>query len=169
MVFDLADGYIARFTHSISILGAQLDRLADSLAALLVCAAAISMDRDVLTVVAAATVWVEFGVIDQLLASQFLRFGLWSPDHFYYVDERTWRMNWSAPAKLAGSLPILLLATGSSLAWAAFALALLLAIGKIQSMNQITKVAQHLPSARVPEPDWTDPQRERRMSCARGG
>jgi phosphatidylglycerophosphate synthase len=146
MSLDFADGQIARFgTHpTTTLLGAQLDGLADRLAAVLVAIGVVSMNHDVLAVVAAAAVWLQFGIVDQFLSAQFLRFGLWSPDHFHAVDVHTWRMNWSAPAKVASNLPLLLLAIGSSATWAALGLALALAIVRLLSVAKVRMLGREL-------------------------
>jgi hypothetical protein len=137
MLLDFFDGFLARSMQSETIFGAQLDGLADRLAAAFVITGAISMRGDAATVVVALAVWAQFGLVDQFLTGQFLRFGLWSPDHFYAIDERVWRDNWSPPAKLASNLPILFLALGSWPIWGAFALSLALITLRLRSYPTI--------------------------------
>lgn len=120
---DFLDGFVARSKRAETVLGAQLDGLADRLATTFVVAGVLAVDHSVVTVVVAGLVWLQFGVVDQFLTSQFLRFGLWSPDHFYAIDETVWRLNWSPPAKLASNLPIALLAVGAWCVWPAAVLA----------------------------------------------
>lgn len=112
MALDVLDGHIARARKAETSLGAQLDGLADRLTAALVLAGIVGMDPTTAVAVAGAVVWVQYGVVEQLLNTQFLRFGLWSPDHFYLESEWVWRLNWSALAKMVSGLPIVLLACG---------------------------------------------------------
>jgi phosphatidylglycerophosphate synthase len=161
MLCDFFDGFIARARNSETVPGAQLDGLADRLATALVAAGVVSMDAGPQTVLAAGAVWLQFGVVDQFFASQFLRFRLWSSDHFYQVDEllgldsalgeRVWRLNWSPLAKLASNLPILFLAFG--LWWAALLLSLALVALRIPDYRPIRELAATLPNpAKSPEP-----------------
>lgn len=153
MTFDFCDGLLARLAKVETILGAQLDGVADRIATALVAAGVVSMNPDPANVIAATAVWLQFGVMDQLLTSQFLRFGLWSPDHFYELDEPgskplaegIWQRNWSVPAKLASNLPILLLAIGAW--WAALGLAVALIIMRIPGYRAIRSLAEKLPEA----------------------
>jgi phosphatidylglycerophosphate synthase len=123
MCADFLDGFIARTGRTETVLGAQLDGMADRLATTFVIAGVLTMDHGASTAIVAGLVWLQFGVVDQFLTSQFLRFGLWSPDHFYAIEETVWQLNWSPPAKLASNLPIVLLAIGSWCIWPAAALA----------------------------------------------
>lgn len=133
MFFDFVDGQIARAFKGETVLGAQLDGIADRITAALVAGGIVSMKDGADVVIAATAVWIQFGVVDQFLTAQFLRFDLWSPDHFYQLEEpwgeRVWRQNWSAIAKLASNLPIVLLALQAW--WAATAISLLLIIFRI--------------------------------------
>ena len=144
MVLDFVDGIVARERDRETILGAQLDGAADRIAAGFVAAGMISLHGDATTVVAAVAVSLQFGVVDGLLAAQFLRFGLWSPDHFYEIHERVWRLNWSAVAKLASNLPIALLALGGDARWAALGLAIMLIAIRIPSYVGVRERARAL-------------------------
>jgi hypothetical protein len=111
---DALDGFAARHFRCESILGAQLDYNVDRLVATAAIVAAAMISRgDPLVLVASATVWLQYGAFDQLICCQFLRCdALWSPDDFWTIDEMTWRLNWSPAAKLAGHVPLALLAVG---------------------------------------------------------
>lgn len=153
MLFDFCDGLLARLAKVETVLGAQLDGVADRIATALVAAGVVSMDPSAETVISATMVWLQFGVVDQFFTSQFLRFGLWSPDHFYELDEpgaerlaeRVWQRNWSVPAKLASNLPIVLLAIGAW--WAAGGLAAALILIRIPDYRAIRALAERLPEA----------------------
>lgn len=137
MLVDFLDGFVARSKKKETILGAQLDGLADRLAALFVIIGVIKMRGGAETVAAATVVWLQFGIVDQLLTSQFLRFGLWSPDHFYAIDEKVWRRNWSSGAKLASNLPVAMLAVGSWLIWPALVLSAFLVVWRLPGYSLI--------------------------------
>ncbi len=149
MFFDFVDGQIARAFEGETILGAQLDGVADRIAAALVAAGVVALNGDPRSVVAATVVWIQFGVVDQLLTSQFLRFGLWSPDHFFQLappwGEKVWRWNWSAGAKLASNLPIALLAL--ELWWVAAAAAFVLVVLRLPGYFAIQALARRIPPA----------------------
>jgi phosphatidylglycerophosphate synthase len=158
MLLDFVDGHLARAANSETVTGAQWDGLADRMATALTAAGAISMDHESVVILAAAAVWLQFGVVDQFFASQFLRFGLWSSDHFYEVDEmlgleselgeRVWRLNWSPLAKLASNLSILFLALGAW--WAALILSLTLVVIRIPDYSAIQRLARKLPDPTSP-------------------
>jgi phosphatidylglycerophosphate synthase len=173
MVFDFLDGQVARRYERETVFGAQLDGIADRIATALVAAGIVSMDPGLPTAIAATAVWIQFGVVDQLLTSQFLRFGLWSPDHFYYLGkphgERVWRWNWSAAAKLASNLPIVVLALGPP--WAAFAMSAVLVAARLPCYRSIRALASELPetNGQIPiEREETLPSRLR-TARPRGG
>jgi len=160
MAFDFADGQLARWRKAETIVGAQLDGVADRLATALAAAGIVSMNPEPLVVIAATTVWVQFGVLDQFLSSQFLRFGLWSSDHFHELEkplgERVWRLNWSALAKLASNLPIVFLAV--ELWWAAIGLSVLLIAVRVPCYRSIRRLATEIPeiadSPEIPVPSF---------------
>jgi phosphatidylglycerophosphate synthase len=146
MFVDFFDGIAARLRDRETIFGAQLDGLADRLAAFFVVLAVISMQSQAESVIVAAVVWFQFGVVDQFLSAQFLRFGLWSPDHFYAVDQRTWGLNWSPQAKFASNLPIALLAIGGWWVWLALALSASLITVRLHAYGAIRlQAARRLP------------------------
>jgi CDP-diacylglycerol---glycerol-3-phosphate 3-phosphatidyltransferase len=148
MVADFFDGLIARTMSRETVLGAQLDGLADRLAAFFVVLWVVSLHNQTPTILIAVAVWFQFGVADQFLSVQFLRFALWSPDHVYAVEERTWRLNWSPQAKFASNLPIALLAIGGSLLWPALAISVTLVTLRAVAYDAIRRQARLL----VPEP-----------------
>jgi CDP-diacylglycerol--glycerol-3-phosphate 3-phosphatidyltransferase len=153
MFLDFFDGIAARLRDRETILGAQMDGLADRLAAFFVVVAVVSMRGQAYTVIVAAAVWFQFGVVDQFLSAQFLRFGLWSPDHVYAVDEKTWSLNWSPQAKFASNLPIALLAIGGWCIWPALALSVSLVILRLYAYGAIRVQAVK----RIPELHLTCP------------
>jgi CDP-diacylglycerol--glycerol-3-phosphate 3-phosphatidyltransferase len=144
MLVDFLDGFAARSRSRETIVGAQLDGLADRLAACFVLLGMVSMHRSGSMIATAAIVWIQFGVVDQFFSSQFLRLGLWSPDHFYELDVKVWRENWSPIAKLANNLPVALVAIGSWCIWPAAVLSVALMILHLRSYPAIRAQATQL-------------------------
>lgn len=142
-VLDVVDGQLARASGRESVIGAQLDILADRATATWVVLGLVVLDGAApLTVAAAAAVWIQLSFFDQLLSSQFLRFGHWSPDEFHLEDRDVWRLNWAPAAKLLGNLPLGLLALGlvafdAPSRWLALALATALVLVRVVSYLRI--------------------------------
>lgn len=149
MSLDVLDGYIARKRRAETILGAQLDGVADRLTALLVLAGALYMSPGTEAVVVASLVWAQYGMVEQLLNGQFLRFGLWSPDHFYEASEPIWLLNWSGLGKAVSGVPVILVALG--VWWPAGAVALAMIAAKVACYPSIARAARRLPELRHPE------------------
>jgi hypothetical protein len=139
MLLDTVDGHVARARHAETVFGAQIDGLADRLAATFVFVGVASMHTDTLTLIVGSVIWIQFGVIDQFLSNQFLRFGLWSPDHFYAVDEVAWRWNWSPYAKAASNAPIWMFAIGSWGVWVALIFSLSLIAIRVRQYPVISR------------------------------
>ncbi|MGN6276316.1 MAG: CDP-alcohol phosphatidyltransferase family protein [Solirubrobacterales bacterium] len=143
MLLDILDGAVARAKKVETILGAQLDGVADRLAAALVLASAVYIAPSTQTAIAAAVVWIQYGVVEQLLNGQFMRFGLWSPDHFYVESESVWRLNWTARAKTASGVPVAAIALGLWLP-ALVTAAVLIAV-RMPCYAKIAALAEELP------------------------
>lgn len=125
MVADICDGVIARLRCEETIFGAQLDMLIDRFNVTLVAAGNVFIAGGALvTVVAAFVLWIQFGVVGLLLSIQFLRYDLWSPDEFHLIDDRVWRVNWSAVAKVSSNIPVLLLCLGGWCQWLAIGMSI---------------------------------------------
>ena len=148
MLVDFFDGFAARSNFSSTTLtGAQFDGAADRLAAFFVLVGSVLLDPEAPVVVAASLVGLQFVIVDLFLTNQFLRFGLWSPDHFYVIDERTWKLNWSPPAKLASNVPIALLALGGWPVWLAGIGAFALIVFRLPTYQRVREQAE----LRIPE------------------
>lgn len=151
-LLDIADGLLARRQERETVIGAQLDILADRVAAMWVVLGVVVFDHAaLLTVAAAGAVWVQLSFFDQLLAGQFLRFGHWSPDEFHLEDGDVWRLNWAPAAKVIGNLPLGLLMIGGRWLWVALALALLLIFVRVFSYLRILRRIELLAAPRVDE------------------
>jgi CDP-diacylglycerol---glycerol-3-phosphate 3-phosphatidyltransferase len=124
---DMIDGHIARTRECETVLGAQIDGLADRLTAILVVVSSSIIDHGgAVAIAAGAAVWLQFGVVDHVLSAQFLRYGLWSPDEFHLQDLSAWRVNWAPFAKILSNIPVGLLALGGQATWGALAGAVVL-------------------------------------------
>jgi phosphatidylglycerophosphate synthase len=143
MVLDILDGYIARALQDETVFGAQLDGLADRLTAALVLAGMVFMNPTTEVAAAAAVVWAQYGIVEQFLNAQFLRFGLWSPDHFHVASELVWKLNWSALAKMASGLPVVLMGCGFCVPAAGAALALI--VLRLPCFAWIATAAKQIP------------------------
>jgi phosphatidylglycerophosphate synthase len=119
---DMIDGHVARARGCETLLGAQIDGLADRLTALLVIVGSIVIDHgSAVAIAAGAAVWLQFGVVDHALSAQFLRYGLWSPDEFHLNDPSAWRVNWAPLAKIVSNIPVGLIALAGIATWGALA------------------------------------------------
>ncbi len=144
MLLDFLDGLVARARRNETVIGAQLDGYADRLAALFVVVGTVVTHNGLATVIASSIVWLQYGIVDLLITNQFLRFGLWSPDHFYVIDEGVWRKNWSPEAKLASTASIAMLAVGSWYIWVGAALSLGLMAVRLSALPEVSRQAKRL-------------------------
>ena len=121
---DGLDGFLARSLHQETRLGAQIDIVADRM---MVISFYVLYLQTFPQFLAPVLVYLfAFAFLDQYLSSQYLIWGLLSPNYFFQVDRRIWRLNWSNPGKFAngGVFSIILLGTGSYVASLAYAAAL---------------------------------------------
>jgi hypothetical protein len=131
---DMIDGHIARCCKCETVLGAQLDGLADRLTALLVIVGSVVISKgSVIAVAAGVSVWLQFGVLDHALSAQFVRYDLWSPDELHLEDPGAWLVNWAPFAKVVSNLPVGLLAIGGIATWWALAGAVALLVIRADS------------------------------------
>jgi phosphatidylglycerophosphate synthase len=144
MVLDTLDGELARRHDHETVFGAQIDGAVDRLVVVLVVAATMSERADTATALLGLVVCLQFALVDHVLSTQFLRFGLWSPDHFYAVDERVWRINWSPVAKLASNVPVVLFVLSPVLAWGALVPAATLIFVRARSYGRVAVCAELL-------------------------
>jgi hypothetical protein len=122
---DTADGRLARTLRCETVFGAQFDAAADRVTVLLVVIGSAALSAwEPSAVALAAVVWLQYGVADQLLFAQFLRFDLWTPDEFHTVDPKVWLVTWSQIGKMASGTPTACLAIGGGLAYGGAALAI---------------------------------------------
>lgn len=109
---DILDGYFARLLKQETLLGAQIDILADRLLIIffymVFCLSHPSLRMPVMLFL------FEFVFLDAYLSLQFLNWGITSPNYFHKVDKLIWALNWSPLAKAINSslVTILLIIIG---------------------------------------------------------
>lgn len=129
---DMADGAVARGFRCESVLGAQLDSYADRVVAFAVLLASVFVAHGEPALTTASVVcWVQFGLVDQFMSSQFLRFGLWTSDEFHLVSAGVWRLNFAPPAKAISNVPAALIVIGGEGVWAAGVLSVTLLVVRV--------------------------------------
>ncbi len=137
---DYLDGWYSRRFKQETILGAELDLIADRVETLFFFANFIHFHSGLwLPVLIYA---LDFAFVDYYLSYQFVKFDIISINYFYRVDRLVYRLNFSVPAKAVNSLPILLILIFVPSLWAvALALAVALIGVKIYSGRRLLEIA----------------------------
>jgi len=104
---DVADGMYARLLKQETILGAEIDIIADRVEILFFYINFIHFHPDLF--LPAAVYIVEFAFIDFYLSYQFLKYDIISPNYFYKVDRTFHLLNYSPPAKFVNSTIVTLI------------------------------------------------------------
>jgi len=104
---DVADGVLARRARQETILGAEIDIIADRVESIFFYVNFLTFNpRLFLPIV---LYLVDFAFIDFYLSYQFLKYPIISPNYFYLVDRRVYRYNFSPLAKFCNSTVVALL------------------------------------------------------------
>lgn len=98
---DIADGAVARLTHSETRIGATLDIMCDRISAAIFYVGFAWYDPTM--IVAVGIYLAEFMVVDMYLSLAFLAWPVSSPNYFYLVNRRLWQWNWSKGGKAINS------------------------------------------------------------------
>lgn len=98
---DIADGLVARLTHTETRTGAVLDIMCDRISAGIFYVGFAWFDPSM--IVPVGIYLVEFMVIDMYLSLAFTAWPVSSPNYFYHVDQRLWWWNWSKVGKALNS------------------------------------------------------------------
>jgi CDP-diacylglycerol--glycerol-3-phosphate 3-phosphatidyltransferase len=143
-VGDSLDGLIARTLGCETRTGAVLDILSDRFCAASFYVGLVWLQHDLALPV--FLYLAEFMVIDCFLSLAFLAWPIRSPNYFYVVDERVWRLNWSHPGKAVNSslFAVLLLVTGW--AWLGTLIALGLIALKLWSLARVVRIGLPVPA-----------------------
>jgi len=106
---DWLDGFWAKTFKQRTILGAEIDIIADRVESLFFFINFISFHPAL--VLPVALYMLNFAFIDFYLSYQFIKFDLISVDFFYLVDQKVFKFNFSQPGKFVNStvIPLLLI------------------------------------------------------------
>lgn len=154
-LFDTLDGYVARARACETVFGAQLDAAVDRVTVLLALIGSVVLAGGrAEVIVAATTVWLQYGVVDQVLFAQFLRFHLWTPDEFHTVDKRVWLVSWSQLAKGVSGTSTAAMALGGIAIYCAAALSAALIAMRVVCYLRIARLSSPAdlaaPAVRLP-------------------
>jgi CDP-diacylglycerol---glycerol-3-phosphate 3-phosphatidyltransferase len=143
-VGDLLDGWLARTLRQETLLGAQLDILADRVLVILFYASYIVHRPN--KALAGLLFLFEFAVLDTYLSNQFMRWPILSPNYFYVVDRETWQWLWSKPAKAFNCGLVTLLLIGLPWQWPALAVTLVLIAIRLRFAHRMLLLTGRLPA-----------------------
>lgn len=104
---DVLDGALARKARQETVLGAEIDIIADRVEVLFFIVNFIHFHPEV--AVASAVYALDFAFVDFYLSYQFLKFDLISPNYFGRVDRRVYLLNYSPGGKFVNSTAVILL------------------------------------------------------------
>jgi CDP-diacylglycerol--glycerol-3-phosphate 3-phosphatidyltransferase len=104
---DVLDGALARKARQETILGAEIDIIADRVEVLFFYVNFLHFHPEV--AVAAAVYALDFAFVDFYLSYQFLKFDLISPNYFGRVDRTVYLLNFSPGGKFVNSTVVTLL------------------------------------------------------------
>ncbi|HDJ22617.1 MAG TPA: CDP-alcohol phosphatidyltransferase family protein [Candidatus Aminicenantes bacterium] len=106
---DVADGFVARRFHQETILGAEIDIIADRVEFLFFFINFLFFHPQLYLPI--IVYLLDFAFVDFYLSYQFIKFDLISPNYFYKVDKNVYRFNYSPAGKFANStiVPLLLI------------------------------------------------------------
>lgn len=135
---DVADGFYARKFKQETIVGAEIDIIADRVETLFFYINFLHFQPELW--LPAAIYLLDFAFVDFYLSYQFLKFDLISPNYFYKVDLTVYRLNYSPLAKFCNSTVVtLILIFWPQLMLIAALFALILIGVKIYSIQLLNK------------------------------
>lgn len=106
---DVTDGFVARKFHQETILGAEIDIIADRVEFLFFFINFLFFHPQLYLPV--IVYLLDFAFIDFYLSYQFIKFDIISPNYFYKVDKQVYLLNYSPGGKFANStiVPLILI------------------------------------------------------------
>jgi CDP-diacylglycerol--glycerol-3-phosphate 3-phosphatidyltransferase len=141
---DLADGFYARKARQETILGAEIDIIADRVETMFFYVNFLHF-RPALAVPAALYI-LDFAFVDFYLSYQFLKYDIISPNYFDRVDRRVYRLNFSPGGKFMNSTVVtLLLIFLPGWRWAAAGFAAGLIAVKTYSIGRLSRIGKEGP------------------------
>jgi CDP-diacylglycerol--glycerol-3-phosphate 3-phosphatidyltransferase len=145
-VGDMADGWTARLLGTQTRFGAVFDIFSDRASTgMLACGLLVFRPDGWLAI----TVFlVQFMVVDTLLSSTFLWWGIESPNDFAVVDADVYRWNWSPLAKGTNTSVVVVLVV-LNLPWIAVIVAAAVLLIKVKSLDRVARLMATEASAPV--------------------
>lgn len=104
---DVLDGMVARRFNQETILGAEIDIIADRVETLFFYLIFLSFHPQLY--LPAVVYIVDFAFVDFYLSYQFLKFGLISPNYFFKIDRKVYQLNYSPAGKFCNSTVVTLI------------------------------------------------------------
>lgn len=104
---DVLDGLCARKCKQETILGAEIDIIADRVETLFFYIIFLHFHPNL--IVPAVIYILDFAFVDFYLSYQFLKYGIISPNYFYKVDQTVYVLNYSPVAKFCNSTVVTLI------------------------------------------------------------
>jgi CDP-diacylglycerol--glycerol-3-phosphate 3-phosphatidyltransferase len=135
---DLADGFWAKVFKQRTVLGAEIDIIADRVECLFFFINFLSFHPDL--VLPVVIYILDFAFVDLYLSYQFIKFDIISIDYFYLVDKKVYKLNFSSAGKFANSTAVPLLLILLPDLWpVALLLTVVLIIIKLYSISLLRK------------------------------
>jgi phosphatidylglycerophosphate synthase len=137
-VGDTLDGWFARTFKQETVLGAEIDIIADRVEALFFFINFIHFHPGL--VLPVIVYILNFAFVDFYLSYQFVKYDIISINYFGRVDRRVYALNFSPPAKFANSAPVILVLIFLPKLWvAALVMAFALIVVKVYSVTLLWK------------------------------
>ncbi len=138
---DLSDGICARKARQETILGAEIDIIADRVEVLFFYVNFLHFHPALW--LPAAVYILDFAFIDFYLSYQFLKYDIISPNYFYKVDRTVYAWNFSPAGKFANSTVVTLVLIFLPALWPAAAVFALGLVGvKTYSVCRLTRIGK---------------------------
>lgn len=136
---DVLDGFCARKARQETILGAEIDIIADRVEVLFFYVNFVHFHPELS--IAAAIYILDFAFVDLYLSYQFLKYDIISPNYFYKVDRTVYAWNFSPAGKFANSTVVTLVLIFVPALWPAAAVFALGLIGvKVYSIRRLLRI-----------------------------
>lgn len=119
---DMADGAVARWLRQETRTGAVYDILSDRLCVGMFYVSYAGFHHDMLLPI--AIFMTNFMLVDNQLSLAFLKWPVMSPNYFYVIDKKLYKLNWSPLAKSTNTSLFLLTVVFTHLWWLASLVAL---------------------------------------------
>lgn len=135
---DVLDGFYARRFKQETVLGAEIDIIADRVEILFFYLIFLTFHPGLYLAVVIYVL--DFAFVDFYLSYQFQKYDIISPNYFYKVDRTVYRLNYSPGGKFINSTVVtLILIFLPRLHWLAGLIALGLIVMKLYSINLLNK------------------------------